>query len=122
MNFLLVLLMVPNLVLTPGVTRSLSKAQICSIKWGADRRHVTDKMKRIVFANYSIPWKDHNLYEVDHLISRELGGADDVKNLWPQIWPEARMKDKEENQLHNEVCAGKLTLSEAQDKIKKWGR
>jgi hypothetical protein len=45
--------------------------------------------------------------EIDHLISRELGGADDVKNFWPQpygthAW-NAVLKDRVENRLHKEV-------------------
>jgi 5-methylcytosine-specific restriction endonuclease McrA len=41
--------------------------------------------------------------EVDHLISRELGGADATDNLWPQPYtqhPGAHEKDRLENQLH----------------------
>jgi len=68
------------------------------------------------------------------LISRELGGADELKNLWPEMWgtpanpltsrgpfpPDvvgAKSKDAVENALHKEVCAGTLTLKEAQDII-----
>lgn len=110
----------PNLELTPGVTRKLTRDQVCTIKWGKDRRHVTLGMKKQVFAAYGIPWEDHSLYEVDHLISRELGGADDVDNLWPELWTgahNARMKDRLENNLHRRVCAGEMTLKFAQDAI-----
>lgn len=48
--------------------------------------------------------------EIDHLISRELGGADVMENLWPQAYVtspwKAVLKDKLENQLHKEMCAG----------------
>lgn len=110
----------PNPELTPGVTRSLTREQVCSIRWGADRRHVTIAMKRQVFEAYRIPWSAHSAYEVDHLISRELGGADDVDNLWPQAWTgahNARMKDRLENALHRKVCAGEMTLDFAQQVI-----
>ena len=59
--------------------------------------------------------------EVDHLISRELGGQDEVENLWPQPYtqhPGAHEKDWLENELHKEVCAGKITLPDAQTEIK----
>jgi hypothetical protein len=111
----------PNPKLTPGVARSLTPDQVCSIRWGKDRRHVTDRMKRDVFEAYGIPWDKHSLYEVDHLISRELAGADDVKNLWPQSWTgtaNARMKDRLENTLHRKVCAGEITLAFAQQAIR----
>ena len=66
------------------------------------------------------------------LYGAELGGHPrDPKNLWPEMWGTpgtpltsrgpfpphlvgARAKDAVENQLHKEVCAGTLTLQEAQ--------
>jgi hypothetical protein len=57
-------------------------------------------------------------YEEDHLISLELGGAPrDPKNLWPQPYktaPGAKEKDWVENYLHEQVCAGDMTLLGAQ--------
>ena len=45
----------PDLTKTPGVLRpGLSKAKICTIKWGRDQRHVTSAMKDQVFALYGI--------------------------------------------------------------------
>lgn len=77
---------------TPGLARAgLSKATICNTKWGKDARHVTPAMKDEVFALYGysgyndprcVPDPKGHTCEIDHLISRELGGADDVKNLW----------------------------------------
>ena len=60
-------------------------------------------------------------YEEDHLISLELGGAPkDPRNLWPEPYkppPGAKEKDTVENFLRREVCAGRLTLEEAQRRI-----
>jgi hypothetical protein len=59
-------------------------------------------------------------YEIDHLISLELGGADDVRNLWPEPYtprPGAHEKDSVENYLHAQVCNGKMDLAEAQRAI-----
>lgn len=124
-------LTLPDHHLTPGAVRSLSLAKICSIKWGKDARHVTDAMKAHVFEAYGLSGNNdpaclsdaHGRHcEIDHLISRELGGADDVKNLWPQPygslpWNAVR-KDRVENRLHNEVCAGNISLKRARDEIK----
>lgn len=110
----------PDHGLTPGLARPLTLKQVCGTAWGKDRRFVTLAMKKQVFQSYGIPWADHAKYEVDHLISRELAGADDVRNLWPQPYEgawNAHMKDRLENRLHVEVCAGRLTLSEAQAAI-----
>ncbi len=59
--------------------------------------------------------------EIDHLISRELGGADDVKNLWPESYGSspwnAHLKDKLENRLHKEMCAGHIGLQATRDML-----
>ena len=63
-------------------------------------------------------------YEEDHLIPLELGGnPTDPNNLWPEPYESsipdggARFKDKVENYLHMQVCAGSVTLEEAQKEI-----
>jgi len=108
-----------NLKLTPGVVRLNNAKVVCKIAWGKDRRHVTQSMKTSVCAEYGVGSADcvgaH--YEIDHLVPRELGGADDVKNLWPQPWVgeyNAHDKDWLENRLHRDVCAGTMTLKTAQ--------
>jgi hypothetical protein len=60
-------------------------------------------------------------YEIDHLISLELGGSNDIKNLWPEScrtepW-NARAKDKLENRLHELVCTGQILVEDAQRAI-----
>lgn len=125
-------LTLPDPSLTHGKIRSgLSRTTICKTKWGKDARHVTGAMKQQVFANYGLSGNDdpacvadaHGRHcEIDHLISRELGGADDVSNLWPepygtQPWNAAR-KDRVENRLHKEVCAGTISLKKARHEIK----
>jgi len=119
---------IPDLSKTPGVARAgLTKKRICEIKWGKDERHVTASMKMEVFALYGysgyddprcVP-KGKRTCEIDHLVSRELGGADEVKNLWPQAYGtspwNASLKDKLENRLNKEMCAGHITLKQARD-------
>jgi len=123
--------LLPNLHITPGVARhDLTLTKICNTKWGRDARHVTEAMKRQVFAAYGLSGnKDRACVadqhgqrcEIDHLISRELGGADDVRNLWPQPYGthpwNAHTKDRIENRLHKEVCAKRITLQQAQHAI-----
>ena len=56
-------------------------------------------------------------YEVDHFIPLELGGSNDIKNLWPEPAdpaPGFHEKDVVENYLHSQVCNGTMTLGEAQ--------
>ena len=87
-------------------------------------------MKAQVFARYGFTGntdprcgtdKNGRHCEIDHLVSRELGGADDVNNLWPQPYVEpwgASSKDRLENRLHVLVCAGTLNLTDAQEAIR----
>jgi hypothetical protein len=125
---------IPDPTLTPGVARAdITQEQICATAWGKDARLVTADMKRQVFANYGYTGNDdprcvpsgNRHCEIDHLISRELGGADDIANLWPQAYGSqpwnADKKDALENRLHKEMCAGNVTLQEAQDMlVKDW--
>jgi hypothetical protein len=64
---------------------------------------------------------DRKDYELDHLISLQLGGSPkDVKNLWPEPYFtkfNAHIKDKFENYLHKQICNGSMSLSEAQTQI-----
>jgi hypothetical protein len=59
--------------------------------------------------------------EVDHICSLVLGCSNSVKNLWIQpyagtVW-NAHVKDGLEVKLHALVCAGKVTLADAQHEI-----
>jgi hypothetical protein len=111
----------PTPSLTPGVARPIGQTAVCTTRWGLDRRHVTPAMRRQVFAAYGIPYEKHRLYELDHLIPRQLGGADDVANLWPEVWSDAHQKDQLENALHGAVCRGELRLEDAQAQLRRWG-
>lgn len=106
----------PNPQLTPGtfdVSATLDK--ICQKGYTATVRYVTEAQKNEVFKEYGLDRSGE--YEVDHLISLELGGSNSTQNLWPQsyrgMW-NARIKDMVENRLHYLVCAGKMNLREAQ--------
>jgi hypothetical protein len=118
-----------NLALTPGSVRTIDKRQVCEGGSTKQFRHTTEAMKREVYALYGVdksktlvPEKNAvpPLYEIDHLISLELGGADEVENLWPQPYyqhPGAHEKDRLENEFHKMVCAGRMDLMEAQREI-----
>jgi hypothetical protein len=75
----------PDLGKTPGTSRpGLTKKAICATLWGKDERHVTAAMKKEAFSRYgytgySDPRRVADSYgktcEIDHLVSRELGGG-----------------------------------------------
>lgn len=94
----------------PGVT----EAEVCTPGWAAQHRDVPASVRRQVLASYGDPAKP---YEVDHLISLELGGTNDPANLWPEPGPIPNPKDAVENRLHRLVCSGRLDLADAQKQV-----
>lgn len=62
-------------------------------------------------------------YQLDHLVSLELGGAPySTQNLWMQDATQGHVDDGMENRLHRDLCAGKLTLKQAQRNELAWKR
>ena len=54
------------------------------------------------------------------MIPLELGGDNVIANLWPEAAeprPGFHQKDKVENYLHRQVCAGAMSLTDAQRQI-----
>ena len=112
---------VPNQELTPGATRTVTREDICSPGVADDFYPIPGPMASTVFESYRIDNPRPRSYEVDYLITPALGGADDVRNLWPQpygsgVW-NAHVKDALEAHLHHLVCTGKLDLEVAQRDI-----
>ena len=78
-------------------------------------------LKRKVFELYGVTPGRPDAYEVDYLITPELGGATDIRNLWPEpyedaVW-NAHVKDQLEDRLHRMVCHGEVDLATAQRDI-----
>lgn len=73
------------------------------------------KLKKQACAEYGVARCDGSV-EGDHLISIEIGGCPDcLTNIAPQPMAEARVKDHQvEDVLPKLVCAGKITLPDAQ--------
>lgn len=113
-------LTLPLAHLTPGAVRTTQTADVCPhAGTAAIRRGLTAATKREVFRRYHVTPRA-GAYEIDHLVSLELGGSNDVANLWPQAYRgrfNAHDKDRLENQLHALVCRGALTLADAQRAI-----
>lgn len=113
-------LSMPDSDCTPGAVLTTSTAVICKGGYTKTVRNVSTATKKKVFAEYGISYKLSGKYEVDHLISLELGGSNDISNLWPESYSIAngsRIKDKFENYLHAQVCSGKMSLEDAQMQI-----
>jgi hypothetical protein len=121
----------PNPALTPGalnpeVTQSDIKQTICRRGWTRTVRPpeaYTERLKRIDIRKYG--YVNHKIwqYELDHLVSLELGGSPtSPQNLWPEPhnsvggWG-SYAKDRLENRLNDLVCSGRLSLASAQRQI-----
>ena len=110
----------PDPAVTPGKARPASQDEVCSPGSARAARRVPAQVKRQVYAMYGVRPEKGVCCEVDHLISLELGGSNDVENLWPQPYeprPGAHEKDVLENFLHRAVCGGAMSLDEAQQAI-----
>jgi len=111
----------PDLRCTPGsIFPNVTTAQICTPGYTQSVRNVPQSEKDQVYAEYNITTHTPGQYEVDHLISLEIGGSNDIKNLWPELYAgpyNAHIKDQIENFLHAQVCSGKMPLKEAQTEI-----
>lgn len=111
----------PDSACTPGAIISTATIdQICVSGYSKTVRNVTSAEKTAVFEEYGITSHPTGAFEVDHLISLELGGSNDIANLWPEPanpTPGFHQKDQAENEIHARVCASKINLAEAQREI-----
>jgi hypothetical protein len=108
----------PDSALTPGAVLTRDAVAVCTPGYAKSVRHVSGKVKAAVYREYGIAHHASGEYEVAHLISLELGGSNDIRNLCPQSYRteprNAHVKDKLEDRLHALVCAGKMSLPDAQ--------
>jgi len=126
-------------VVNPDVTQANINDTLCKSGWTATIRPpasytTTLKTQQLGTSKFKDNAPSH--YEEDHFIFLELGGhRRDPKNLSPQMWGTpatpltskaplpphlvgAKSKDAVQNALHKEVCAGTLTLHQAQESIR----
>lgn len=112
---------VPDPNLTPGDVLEVTARDICVPGYSKRVRNVPASVKRQAYALYGITRHMDGEYEVDHLISLELGGSNSIRNLWPESYLtepyNAHVKDKLENRMHKLVCNGALDLATAQREI-----
>jgi hypothetical protein len=105
---------------SPGATYSgLTKAVICSSTFRTSTiRNVPDSEKHAVEIEYGMEPKPYGrTMEIDHIVSLELGGSNDIANLFPEPGSgqaSYHAKDRLENKLHSLVCSGGMTLHAAQ--------
>jgi hypothetical protein len=110
----------PDPKLTPGAVLTTDAAVICQPGYSRSVRHTSGSLKHRVYVEYGIA-PNTGRYEIDHLIPLSIGGADTRENLWPESHDTKRwnadVKDRLENYLHAEVCAGRISLADAQKAV-----
>jgi hypothetical protein len=111
----------PDSACTPGaIIASATVSEICQSGYASSVRNVPTSEKDQAYAEYGIASHTTGQYEVDHLVSLELGGSNDIANLWPELaspTPGFHQKDQVENYLHSQVCSGAIDLAKAQEEI-----
>jgi hypothetical protein len=110
----------PIAALTPGAAADISAEQLCR----GDRRRpepADPTVRARILSDYGMAHVPAHEYELDYLITPELGGANDARNLWPERYGDrtwnAKVKDQLEDLLPALVCEGKVDLQTAQRDI-----
>ena len=114
----------PDPQLTPGEATDTPIDVLCHSKTNLTR-DVPESLKQQVFAEYGMQQEHrpdctgphHACFQIDHLDHRKNGGADKIRNLWPQAYDgtpwNAHVKDRLEQRLIELVCVDK-TLTQQQ--------
>jgi hypothetical protein len=110
--------LIPDKSLTPGSVRPIGVNNVCSTTYSDDADQVPASVRRKVFNEYHVNPQQSTAYALDYLVSPQLGGTADIRNLWPEpaaqtVW-NVRAKDALEDHLHELVCEGRVDLGTAQ--------
>ncbi len=111
----------PDHTKTPGDVLAVTTKDICTPGYSKKVRNVPQAVKEAVYRAYGITRREKGEYEVDHLVSLELGGSNSARNLWPESYKttpwNAHVKDRLENTYHADVCKRGADLRTVQTKI-----
>lgn len=116
---------------TPGgVNSTLTKMILCASTFRtAPYRNVSQATKNAVYMAYGIATHQAGDYEIDHLVSLEDGGTNNIGNLWPQPAnklvtgststppPGFEEKDKVETLAHRDICSGNVDMTAEQRQL-----
>jgi hypothetical protein len=110
----------PDRACSPGAYYSgLTTGVLCSSGFRTSSiRNVPESEKHEVEVEYRLAPRPYgHTLEIDHIVPLELGGSNDVANIFPERAPGYHAKDRLENALKRLVCGGSLTLHAAQSGI-----
>lgn len=106
-------------VLASASAMAQTPADICVP--GYAREHRMPYAESAAIKRESLP-AGHSVseYELDHIVPLCMGGTNDRSNLQLQPWDEAKRKDVDEWRLCRAVCAGWVSLDDAQRQMREW--
>jgi hypothetical protein len=110
----------PDRRCSPGAFyRDATLAMVCTSGYSARVRSVSESTKAGIYAEYGLPRTHYGRpYEIDHIVSLELGGSNDPANLYPEAAsspsPGFHDKDRLENRLHTLICTRRMALRQVQ--------
>src|SRR5205823_10277283 len=108
----------PDRHCTPGVRRHEAAVAVCRLRPVPGR--VPPVLARLIYQSYGIHHSQRARYRIDELIPQELGGRVLSHNLWPEPVdgpPPATAKRALDGRLRALVCAGRLSLRAAQNRV-----
>jgi hypothetical protein len=102
-----------------GYDDGLTTSVLCAAGFHTSMiRNVPESEKHAVEVAYGLAPRPYgSTLEIDHVVSLELGGSNDIANLYPERAPGFHAKDKLENRLHDMVCSGQIPLAAARQQI-----
>jgi hypothetical protein len=110
----------PIRALAPGATARIDREALCAGQLPA-RSPIAASTRQAVLRQYRMEGVPEQEYELDYLMTPELGGTSDPRNLWPERYApgpwNARVKDDLERLLPQLVCQGSIDLATAQRAI-----
>jgi hypothetical protein len=110
----------PIRTVTPGATVRVDRDAVCDGRL-PPRSAIPVSIRQAILRQYRMENVSEDEYELDYLITPELGGATDPRNLWPQRYASgewnASIKDDLERVLPELVCQGRIDLATAQQEI-----
>jgi hypothetical protein len=113
--------LLPDPALTPGLARSVTATETCRAQRAGRTLPVSAAVHHGIFVRYGADLDRSSEYELDYLITPELGGVADARNLWPQPFAgtpwNAYVKDELELHLRELFCEGTIDLTTAQQEI-----
>ncbi len=99
---------------------------LCTVGYTKGIRQFLKKKQKKEVLDYYKGYKKYGKFELDHNISLEIGGSNDIHNFWPQPYQiflivngkkmrmGAREKDVVETNLHRRFCNNDIDIKEAQ--------